>query len=94
MKGRGLSALLTQRVRGPETLARGTPSPTQPKEPSRSPGFWQLPPFTQSKGFPFHRLLHVGQPHLRAPQDWELPTLSPKLDHNSLVEYMSRSDAV
>lgn len=88
MKGRNLSALLTQRVRGPETLARGTPSPTQPKEPSRSPGFWQCHPShstgSYTQGSPTCELPRTGS-YLPRPQSW---------DHNSLVDYMNRSDAV
>lgn len=89
MKSRGLSALLIQRVHGPETLARGTPRLHSLRSLPEAQGSGNATLHAECKGFPFQGLLQAGQPHLWTPQDRSLPVLFPPLDHNSLAEYVT-----
>lgn len=53
MKGRSLSAVLTQRVRGPETLAVGHLRLHSLRSLPEAPGTGNATPHTEHKGFPF-----------------------------------------
>lgn len=89
MKSRGLSALLIQRVHGPETLARGTPRLHSQRSLPEAQGSGSATLHAECKGFPFHGLLHAGQPHLRFGNTY----LVPKVGRHSCAEYMKRFDA-